>query len=318
MSNETLNAVIRRREDHTSDIAVFELTGRDGEALPPFDPGAHVDVHVGKDLVRQYSLSNDPAQTGVYRLGVLKDPQSRGGSEAVHAQMQNGTELTISVPRNNFPLNLSAPKNLFFGGGIGITPMISMAYALRAAGKPFELHYSVRSRSRAAFLDELVAEFGDSLVLYDDADSVTPTLDVKALIATAGPEVHAYVCGPGGYMDHVITSAQHAGLPEVQIHREYFNAEVDMSGEAFEVVAQTSGVTVQVAEGETIANALKAAGVTVDVSCEQGVCGTCICDVLEGEPDHKDQFLNDEEKELNDQMAVCCSRAKSNRLVLDI
>ncbi|GGB84716.1 vanillate O-demethylase oxidoreductase [Marinobacterium zhoushanense] len=316
--NETLiRATVTRRENQTDDIALFVLSAVDGSALPPFQAGAHIDVILDDDTIRQYSLSNAPGE-GVYRLGILNDPNSRGGSKRIHAELETGAELTISAPRNHFPLEMEAAHSLLIGGGIGITPMIAMAYALKAAGRSFELHYCSRSESKAAFLAELKREFGEQLVLHFDDAGDAARIDPKALCQDAVQGSHVYVCGPGGFMDWVIEQSKAAGLPDAQIHFEYFSAEVDISGEAFEVFAETSGVTVQVGPNESIATALKAAGVKVQMSCEEGVCGTCICDVLEGTPDHRDHFLTEEEKEDNDQIALCCSRAKSARLVIDI
>ncbi|MBA4501568.1 PDR/VanB family oxidoreductase [Marinobacterium marinum] len=316
IENTLINARVQRRDDHTDDIAVFELAAADGSSLPAFEAGAHIDVVLGPDLIRQYSLSNAPGAT-TYRLGILNDPNSRGGSRSIHADLKAGAEVQISAPRNHFPLAMEAEHSVLIGGGIGITPMIAMAYALQAANNSFELHYCCRSESRAAFLDELRQAFGDRLVLHFDDVEAGGRIDPKSL-AAARPGTHLYVCGPGGFMDWVIEQGKAAGLPDQQVHFEYFNADVDISGEAFEVYAEASDVTVQVGPEESIASALKAAGVRVQMSCEEGVCGTCICDVSEGTPDHRDHFLTEEEKEDNDQIALCCSRAKSSRLVLDI
>ncbi|MBR9829498.1 MAG: oxidoreductase [Oceanospirillales bacterium] len=316
IDNTLIQATVTRRDDQTDEIAVFELATADGTALPAFEAGAHIDVVVAPELIRQYSLSNAPGEP-TYRLGILNDPDSRGGSRQIHADLKAGAEVQISAPRNHFPLEMDAEYSLLIGGGIGITPMIAMAYALKAAGKSFELHYCSRSESKAAFLNELTSAFGDRLVLHFDDAGEDSRIDPKAL-ALARPGTHLYVCGPSGFMDWVIEQGKAAGLPDAQVHFEYFNADVDISGEAFEVYAEASDVTVKVGPNESIATALKAAGVKVQMSCEEGVCGTCICDVLEGTPDHRDLFLTDEEKEDNDQIALCCSRAKSERLVVDI
>jgi vanillate O-demethylase ferredoxin subunit len=317
IDNTRIDVTVTQRDDQTDEIAVFELASADGHPLPPFEAGAHIDVILGPELIRQYSLSNAPGSSS-YRLGILNDPNSRGGSRQIHAELKAGAKVRISAPRNHFPLDMEAGHSLLIGGGIGITPMIAMAYALKAAGKSFELHYCSRSEAKAAFLDELKREFGECLVLHFDAAGDAGRINPKQLCTEAQPGTHLYVCGPGGFMDWVIEQARAAGLPDKQIHFEYFNAEVDISGEAFEVFAEASGVTVQVGPNESIATALKAAGVKVQMSCEEGVCGTCICDVIEGVPDHRDHFLTDEEKEDNDQIALCCSRAKSARLVVDI
>lgn len=316
-SNSAIDAVVTRREDQTDEIAVFELAAADGSPLPAFEAGAHIDVIVGPQLIRQYSLSNAPGSAS-YRLGILNDPASRGGSRQIHARLEEGSRVRIGAPRNHFPLEMGAEHSLLIGGGIGITPMIAMAYALKAAGKSFELHYCSRSESKAAFLAELEREFGERLVLHFDDAGDAARLDPHGLCSAARAGTHLYVCGPSGFMDWVIEQARAAGLPDRQIHFEYFSAEVDVSGEAFEVYARASDMTVQVGPNESIAMALKAAGVKVQMSCEEGVCGTCICDVLEGTPDHRDRFLTEDEKADNDQIALCCSRAKSARLVVDI
>lgn len=317
MSNSIIDAIVTRREDHTDEIAVFDLYAADGSPLPAFEAGAHIDVILGPELIRQYSLSNAPGSAG-YRLGILNDPNSRGGSRGIHASLETGSRLRISAPRNHFPLEMGAEHSLLIGGGIGITPMIAMAYALKAAGKSFELHYCSRSQGKAAFLGELQREFGERLVLHFDDAGDAARLDPRGLCSAARTGTHLYVCGPSGFMDWVIDQAKAAGLPDQQVHFEYFNAEVDISGDAFEVYAQASDVTVQVGPHESIAMALKAAGVKVQMSCEEGVCGTCLCDVIEGTPEHRDLFLTDDEKADNDQIALCCSRARSARLVLDI
>lgn len=320
IDNTLIQATIIRRDEQTDDIAAFELAATDGSLLPAFEAGAHIDVVLGPDLIRQYSLCSAPGSaTGetTYRLGVLNDPDSRGGSRRIHAEINVGAEVQISPPRNQFPLVMNAEHILLIGGGIGITPMIAMAYTLKSAGKSFELHYCTRSESKAAFLEEMRDAFGDSLVLHFDDAGEADRINPKALVASRS-ESHLYVCGPSGFMDWVIAQGKDAGLPKPQIHFEYFNADVDISGGAFEVYAQASDVTVQVEPNESIAAALAAVGVRVQMSCEEGVCGTCICDVIEGVPDHRDHFLTDEEKEDNDQITVCCSRAKSGRLVIDV
>lgn len=313
-----IEAVVTARADQAAGIAVFELARADGSPLPPFAAGAHIDVHVADGLVRQYSLCSPPGAAERYRIGVLDDPNSRGGSRTIHRDFAVGTAVRISAPRNHFPLHLEAETSVLVGGGIGITPMIAMAYALKAAGKDFELHYCSRSRDRAGFLDELAAAFPDQLRLHFDDGDAAQRFEPGACLSAQPAGAHVYVCGPSGFMDRVIAEAKAAGYESGRIHYEYFNAQVDTHGTAFEVVAARSGVTLQVGPDQTILDALAKAGIRVKKSCEQGVCGTCICDVLEGTPDHKDKFLSEEEREDNDQIVVCCSRSKTPRLVLDI
>jgi len=320
MNALTHQVVVQRREVQGGGVVVLDLQSADGSSLPSFEAGAHIDVHLAPDLVRQYSLCGDPAEKGRYRLGVLRDPATRGGSLAVFERLNEGTVITIGAPRNHFPLVPEARHSVLVGGGIGITPMLAMAYALSAAGKGFELHYCTRSAASSAFLEELAAApFADKVRLHFDDAGDAGRLQVAAVLAAAGTaHTHLYVCGPSGFMDWVIGSSEQHGLPAAQIHREYFNADVDTRGGAFEVVAAASGKTVQVQEGQSIVAALKTIGIQVPVSCQEGVCGTCVCTVLEGECDHRDVYLTAEEKTDNDQIMTCCSRAKSARLVLDI
>lgn len=320
MNSPTHQVVVQRREVQGGSVVVLDLQSADGHRLPSFEAGAHIDVHLAPNLVRQYSLCGDPAETSRYRLGVLRDPASRGGSLAVFDHLNEGAVITIGAPRNHFPLAPDAQHSVLVGGGIGITPMIAMAYALSAAGKSFELHYCARSAASSAFLAELAADpFADKVTLHFDDAGEAHRLQLPAVLAaTATPSTHLYVCGPSGFMDWIIATGEKSGLPAAQIHREYFSADIDTSGAGFEVVAAASGKTVHVAQGQSIVAALKAIGIKVEVSCEEGVCGTCVCTVLEGECDHRDVYLTDEEKADNDQIMTCCSRAKSARLVLDI
>lgn len=319
MNEELLNVVVRKRVLQGDGVVVLDLTRADGSLLPAFAAGAHVDIHLAPGLVRQYSLCSNPSDVSSYRLGVLKDPASRGGSVSVHDILVEGREVQISAPRNLFPLADNAQRSVLLGGGIGITPMIAMAYALHERGEAFELHYCGRSRRSSAFLQELQdAPFAEHVVTHFDDEAPEQKLDLAKVLGAGTAGVHMYTCGPSGFMDWVIGGARAQGYAEDHIHKEYFQVEVDASGASFEVVAARSGKTVEIAEGQSILDALAKVGIKIEKSCEQGVCGTCLCDVLEGEPDHRDVYLTDEEKAGNDQILVCCSRAKSKTLVLDI
>jgi len=319
MSEPTLNLVIARREQQADGVVVLDLVSPDGQPLAPFEPGAHVDVHLGPGLVRQYSLCGAPSDRSRYRLGVLLAPESRGGSAGIHSRFHVGEQVRIGPPTNLFPLAAEATRSILVGGGIGITPLLAMAYHLDAAGQPFALHYCARDRRKAAFLDELeTASLRASTTLhFDDGDAAQkfdPTRDLTPVL----PGTHLYVCGPSGFMDWVIEAARALGYPERQIHREYFGAEINNAGDAFEVVLERSQRSVAVPPGVSIVQALAQAGITVEVSCEQGICGTCLCQVLDGVPDHRDGYLTEDERAANDQMLLCCSRAKTPRLVLDL
>jgi len=318
MNNELIDVVIASRDDQGAGIAVMKLVSANGDLLPEFTAGAHIDVHVGDDLIRQYSLCNNPSDHNSYRIGVLNDPKSRGGSVKINKDFSEGQTIKISAPRNHFPLFEDAKKSILAGGGIGITPMMAMAYSLQKSGEAFELHYCTRSKGAGAFEQELVKEFGENVVFHYDDEDKAQFFSPEAIFSPVDPSTHIYVCGPTGFMDWVIKNAKEIGYPSKQVHFEYFSADVDITGDSFEVYCDQSDITVTVGAEESIAIALRKAGIRVNMSCEEGVCGTCITDVLEGEPDHRDLFLTDEEKEDNDQIALCCSRAKSKKLVIDL
>lgn len=303
--------VIRREQQ--GEVVLLTLAHAEGIALPAFSAGAHIDLHLSAELVRPYSLCGDPQDRHHYRLGILKEGNSKGGSLAVHA-LREGDAITVSEPRNLFALEANAAHTLLIGGGIGITPMLAMAAELQAAGRAFALHYCARSRSQAAFLSQLEAsDYAPHLHFSDEK-----RLDLAAVLSDAPPNTHVYVCGPSRLMDAVNEQALAQGYAPEQVHQECFSAEVETGGEAFEVVAAASGITVKVLENQTIVEALALAGLKVNVSCKQGICGSCLTDVIEGEPDHRDHYLTDEEKADGDQILLCCSRAKCGRLVIDL
>ena len=318
-ADRMIELAVMRRKDQAVGIISLDLVAADGGALPRFEAGAHIDLHIAPGLIRQYSLCGDPAVADCYRLGILLEQPSRGGSIAVHRDFQVGARVVASLPRNHFPLVGNARFSVLIGGGIGITPLIAMAHRLAADGADFAMHYCTRSRRNSAFVEELQDEiFWPRVRLHHDDgsphDMFSPARDLPA--ALAGTQL--YVCGPAGFIDWVIAQARARGYADAAIHYEYFAAEADTSGGPFEVVVASSGRAITVHEGESIAEALAAAGVRVEVSCEAGVCGTCLTQVIEGVPDHRDVYLTDEEKRANDQIMPCCSRAKSPRLVLDL
>jgi vanillate O-demethylase ferredoxin subunit len=312
-----LDVRIARREDTATDTVALELVALDGGELPPFEAGAHVDVVVAPGLMRQYSLCNDPRERHRYRLGVLRDPASRGGSESVHRHFAEGQVIRIGRPRCNFPLAADDRPAVLVAGGIGITPLLSMAHALHTRGTPFVLHHCARSADRAAFAHELAASaFAPSVRSHhDDGPPAQRFALDEALADTRG---HLYVCGPEGFIEFVTQGAAARGWPAERVHVEHFKAGVSQTGTAFTVVAARSGVSVQVPEGRSVAQALIEAGVDIPLSCEQGICGTCLVPVLEGTPEHRDEYQTDEEKAANTHMTPCCSRARSARLVLDV
>ncbi len=305
------------------DICVLELQRADGAPLPAFSAGAHIDLHLGDGMVRQYSLAGSPADTSRYLLGVLLEPQSRGGSAAVHQRLRVGDVLGASLPRNHFALAPDAPHSLLLAGGIGVTPLLSMAEQLQLDGRSFELHYCTRSAARTAFVERLRASAWASRAhLHHDDAAPGQRLDLPALLARSPAGSHLYVCGPRGFIDWVLQGARDAGWDEPRLHREYFAADpAPAAGDAdaaFDVELASSARVVRVQPGQTIVQALGAAGIDVPTSCEQGICGTCLTRVLAGTPLHRDSYLTDEERAAGDQMLPCCSRAASERLVLDL
>ncbi len=316
----TLQVRVAARREEAHDIIALELVAVDGAALPAFTAGAHIDVHLPGGLLRQYSLCNAPHERHRYQIGVLRDANSRGGSAAVHETLKVGDVLTIGAPRNQFAL-VPAQHSLLLAGGIGVTPILCMAEALAAAGASFEMHYCARSPARQAFRERIAASgFSDRVVHhYDDGDAADK-LDLDALLAQTAPSTHLYVCGPAGFIAHVVDTARARGWPESQVHFEYFGAapvQADGNGE-FDVKLASSGKVYTIPVNRTVIQVLCEHGVDVPVSCEQGICGTCLTRVLEGQPDHRDQYLTDEERAANDQFTPCCSRARSPLLVLDL
>ncbi len=312
-----LQVKVLSRQEEAEGIASFELVRADGGALPPFSAGSHIDVHLPGGLVRQYSLCNDPHEAGHYRIGVLRDAGSRGGSIAMHA-VQAGQVLTISEPRNHFPLH-TAPHTVLLAGGIGVTPLLCMAQRLVRLGASFELHACNRALARSAFLEELKA-LGERFHLHLDDGEAAQKIDLPAVLKAAPAGSRLYLCGPAGFIEWARQTAQDQGWPAEQVHLEYFGAAPqDSAGDqAFDVRLASTGQTYRIPADQTLTQALQAQGVDILVSCEQGVCGTCLTRVLEGQCEHRDHYLTDEEKAAHDQFTPCCSRARSPLLVLDL
>ncbi|QHC35996.1 PDR/VanB family oxidoreductase [Komagataeibacter xylinus] len=319
----TLSVRVRNPVWHGG-IVLFSLEAANGQALPPFQAGAHIDVHLPNGMMRQYSLCGDPADTASYRLGVLLDPASRGGSIALHEAVREGELLQIGVPRNLFPLEPGAQHAVLIGGGIGITPMVAMAYELHDRGETFELHYVVRAGNDAAFRALLDATPFAGAVRYHvrDPEGTTPRFDPQATIrqarARAAQPCQVYTCGPVALMQAVERAVAEAGLAPSCFHQEKFSGDPVTGGDTFEIMAARAGVRTTVGADETIVAALARAGVKIKTSCENGVCGTCLADVLEGVPEHRDEYLTEEERAENDQIVLCCSRSRSPLLVVDV
>ncbi|MDB5856647.1 MAG: oxidoreductase [Ramlibacter sp.] len=319
--DDLLQVKVAERRELAEGIASFELAAADGAALPDFKAGAHIDVHLPGGLTRQYSLYELPGEHSRYRISVLRDPQSRGGSVRLLDEVRQGDRLAISAPRNHFGLHDGAARALLFAGGIGITPILCMAQQLAEESRPFELHYCGRALPRMAFVDRLRdASFARQVQVHVDDGPVAQQLDARAAIGAPADYKHLYVCGPTGFMDHILGTARALGWAEERLHREYFAAApIDHSADGpFELEIKGSGRVIPVAADQSAAQALLEAGFPLSLSCEQGVCGTCITRVAGGVPDHRDLYLTDEEHARNDCFTPCCSRARTPRLVVEL
>ncbi|OIR07194.1 phthalate dioxygenase reductase [mine drainage metagenome] len=316
----TLAVRIARIARETDEIASFELVSADGSALPEFTPGAHIDVHVA-GLIRQYSLCNAPEDSSRYLIAVKREPESRGGSRAMHERLRAGDVLEIGAPRNNFPLDQTTGSKLLLAAGIGVTPLLSMARQLLGRGTAFELHYFTRSAEHTAFRDLLAGPgFKERTSLHYGLDPEALREYLRGLLAHRSAGAQLYLCGPRPFMDLVVATAA-MGWPPEAVHLEYFAAAPQpdaVSERAFTVRLARSGASYVIPEDKTIVAALAAQGVDIPTSCEQGICGTCLTGVIEGIPDHRDAFLSDEEKRAGKQILPCVSRAKSPLLVLDL
>ena len=297
------------------DTNLYEFAAPGGEPLPTYEPGAHIDIHLPGGLMRQYSLARPYRADRGYLVGVKLDAKTRGGSKWLHDQARVGAMFQVAPPRNNFPLKEDAPHTVLIAGGIGITPICCMARRLEEIGAPFELHYAVRARADAAFLAEL-ERMAPRVRLHVDVEAEA-VLDVPAILAAAPAGAHLYCCGPAAMLEAFEAAA--SDRPADTVHVEYFSAPEPTPLEGgFIVMLARSGRAFEVAPGSTILETLRAAGLTVPASCEQGVCGTCETTILEGTPDHRDLLLTPAEKASGKTMMICCSGSLTDRIVLDL
>jgi vanillate O-demethylase ferredoxin subunit len=312
----TQRARVLEASDVGSEMRTYVLAGTD-RALPAFAPGSHIDVHLPSGRVRQYSLCNAPEEN--YRIAVRREPNGRGGSAEVHDVLRVGVELTISEPRNNFALN-GAARHVLIAGGIGITPLLSMAHQLRLEGRDFDLHVCARDAESVPFgavLGEL--PFAQRVHVHLDAAGRS-SLAPEEVLGRWDGRTALYLCGPTGFMDWLVTRASGLGWPGDVIHRESFTAPVHdvRDNRPFEVVLARSGVTLTIPADRQILDVLIEKEVPVTWGCSQGVCGTCVTTVLDGEPEHRDAVLSPAVRSANTAMCVCVSRAKCPRIVLDL
>jgi cytochrome P450/ferredoxin-NADP reductase len=308
--------VVKAVDHVAADVVAVTLADPGGEALPPWTPGAHVDLLLGPGLVRQYSLCGTPSDSRTIRVGILKAPDSRGGSIHVHDRVRPGSLVRVRGPRNHFPLAAS-PRYLFIAGGIGITPLLPMMAEATAAGAGWNLLYGGRTRSSMAFLDEL-GRYGDrvTLVPQDEAG----LLDLDTALGQPRDDTLVYCCGPEALLAAV--EQRCTAWPAGALHLERFAArpaEPDSQAEKpFELVLARSGLTLTVSAGQSVFHVVQDAGVSVLGSCHEGICGTCEQVVLDGEVDHRDSILSRDEQARNETMMICVSRCRSGRLTLDL
>jgi len=298
-------------------VVSIELRDPSGAQLPEFAPGAHIDLHLACGLVRSYSLCGAPEVRDRYTVGVLLDRNSRGGSRFVHEQLRVGATLTVAAPRNHFALDEDAAHTVLVAGGIGVTPIVCMARRLAERRRSFTLVYCARSRDEAAFVEQLSA-YGDAVRFHFDDEAGAPP-DLKAMLGGQDGSTHFYCCGPGPMLNAFEAACEAHGYPNVHIERFAADPSTEAVQEGeYSVMLQRSGRNVQVPSGKLLLDAILEAGVQVEYSCREGVCGSCETAVIEGCPDHRDSVLSSSERASNKTMMVCVSGCKGPRLVLDL
>jgi ferredoxin-NADP reductase/fatty acid desaturase len=304
------------------DINAYELQALPGaDALPAFTAGAHIDVVLAEGLVRQYSLSNSASDEGRYVIAVKCEHNGRGGSRTLHSTVQAGSQLIISEPRNNFPLNASAGETVLVAGGIGATPILSMAHTLWEAGQLFSLHLCAADETRLPFGESLSElPFADRISVHLGIRDNPQAFSAEAILGNYAQGKELYICGPAAFMASVIEAGRSAGWPDNALFSENFKPRALVATEnvAFEVELAHSGKVLQVGEDEFLLDVLNKAKAGIPCSCTQGICGSCVTPVISGDIDHRDAVLSDEEREQGKKMCVCVGRARSGRLVLDI
>jgi ferredoxin-NADP reductase len=308
--------VVQAAEPVAEGVVALVLADSTGAPLPPWTPGAHIDLILGDDLIRQYSLCSSPGEPDRWRVGVLKALDSRGGSKRVHTSLAVGSSVRVRGPRNHFPL-VASPRYRFIAGGIGITPLLPMIAEADAAGADWTLLYGGRERASMAFLDEL-AKYGAKVTIAPENE--TGMLDLASVLGVPQPATLIYCCGPEGLLAAVEKFCE--DWPPGALHLERFSAKPQdtsaQSDSGFELVLERSGLTLTVPPDKSVLQVIRDAGVSVLASCLEGVCGTCETEVVDGDVDHRDSVLNEEERASNEYMMVCVSRCRSARLTLNL
>lgn len=304
-----LDLEVGAREAIAEGVVRLTLRSATGDELPDWEPGAHLDLHLGPDLVRQYSLCGDRHDRAAYQVAVLRETAGRGGSAHVHDAVEVGRVLRVRGPRNNFAL-VESPRYLFVAGGIGITPIVPMVAEAEKAGADWRLVYGGRSRASMAFREELVERYGERVDVRPQDE--VGLLDLDSVLAAAGPDTAVYCCGP----EALLTAVEQRCTPHVERFAPKVVPSTATDG-SFEVEFARTGTAVTVAPGVSIVDAAEAAGVVIETSCREGTCGTCESAVLGGVPEHRDSLLTPEEQAANDVVFPCVSRAVSAKLIID-
>ncbi|QPF87289.1 oxidoreductase [Bradyrhizobium genosp. L] len=314
--------VVSNTELLTPRIREFVLARANGAPMPGWAAGAHIDVHLPDVGRRSYSLIETHSSRATehptsYRIAVLQEARSHGGSTYMHS-LKIGDRLTVSPPANNFSPGASAGEVALVAGGIGVTPLLTMACELSGANRPFSFHYAGRSRAELAFLGEIERLAGANATIHAD-DEAGRFFDLEGLMARLAPGVPLYLCGPLPMIESAIALAKQLNWPQGRLHFEIFTAPEEKSGDgSFEVELKSSGRIYEIPAGKTILDVLIEAGEDPIHDCKRGDCGICQTAVIDGIPDHRDYILSDAEKASNKVMQICVSRAKTKKLVLDL
>ncbi|WP_316227643.1 MULTISPECIES: PDR/VanB family oxidoreductase [unclassified Bradyrhizobium] len=320
MTDALHTVVVARKAIEAYNMASFELVPADDQPLPGFTPGSHIDVTLPNGLIRQYSLWNSSSERNRYCIGVWKDANSRGGSKALHLDIQEGDKLQVSRPRNRLKVPKATTRALLLARGIGVTPMLSIADALKAKNIPFELHYVFALMSPDSFRSTIEASsFAENTTFYKESSEDNQLLKPATVLADRPEDTQLFICGVDWWQDPIIALAKQKGFAEERIHVERFTAKAAAAllDKVFEVKIASTGATFKIPGDKTVTAFLEESGVKIQTSCEQGMCGTCKTKVLEGEIDHRDKRLSSEQR-AQGYFLPCVSRAKGDTLVLDL
>lgn len=316
---KTFKLKTRSVESVANRIKAFSFVREDGNTVSGITPGGHIILHLPNGTSRRYSLTNGPSEKDAFHIAVLREENSRGASRYMHRMVEAGTVLHASGPFNHLPVNPEAEKSLLIAGGIGITPIISIARDMHERRQAFEMHYCARTVGEAAFADWLKeSSFSSHVRFHFSNDRQSSRLDIDALLSSQTEQTHIYYCGPERMMDAIGKAV--SGWDSTRVHSESFAGSSIDTGEKkpFEIVIASTGRVLPVPTSKTALDVLWEYGYPVDYVCKEGICGSCMVDVLHGQPDHRDDFQTSEEKQTNSMMATCCSRANSAQIILDL